>query len=241
MKFIYYVYVRFFTPLIWKLFANKQQTTIRKFSQIELDSCWQLMQAIPSFKDDKAKAFLFGNALEELSHGKMFEKEYYRNCQKLPAFEIANRKNLLKANPNKSDLCDFLMFFHLGETAVCEKFRWLAEAPLEESLKKTFLKIVSDETGHGSSCLSLIRDQGMSESEIFRMKLINKYLRLKDIVLQFGRRMDTPIFVVLNIFYYVFGVFVSRPLQKRFSMDRSEQLKILQSQVAEHAGSIRGL
>ena len=234
-------FTKYLTFYYWKLFPQNKIQTIQKFSSVEYDSCWQLLNAIPKFQDSFTRSQLFKNALEELRHGQLFENEFNRQSITRSAIEIGSRKPLIHENPNEEELRTFLMFFHIGEEDVCRKFKMLSTLPLEPSLQNIFLEIVNDEEIHGAGCYELIRNRGATEDDLKNLEKANWWSNKKEEITRFIKKFDWPIFLGLTTSYYVFGFFIHKSLKNRFNLNRNDQLIILQEQVAEHIESIKNI
>lgn len=231
---------RAFTPLYWKLFPGKKLETAQLFSSVELDSCWQLLQAIPHFKDKETQAQLFLNAVEELGHGQLFEDEAMRMSEKRPAINMPGRVSVLPENPSVTDLQRFLLFFHMGESDVCEKFNALSKADIDPGLREVFRKISEEEVEHGSDSLELIRRQG-TLPPLAKMKLAITFEQKKNALIRFANSLHFPLTVILTIIYFVFGLFIFRRMGERFLLHREKQLTIFRDQTEEFQKRIRGL
>jgi len=226
------------TPLYWKLFPQKKVETAELFSSVELDSCWQLLHAIPHFKDKETQAQLFLNALEELGHGQMFSDESQRLSEKRPPIVMPPRVPILPEKPGVTDLQRFLLFFHLGETAVYEKFRALSQARIDPGMKAVFRKISEDEEEHGSGSIDLMRKLGGLES-LTRMKAGILIEQKMNSLVRFANSLHLPLTIILTVVYFTFGLFIFRRMRSRFLLAREKQLEIFHEQTSRFQSEIR--
>lgn len=220
---------RYLTPILWRVFPSRKVKTAQLFSSVEVDSCWQLLQAIPHFKNPDIQARLFENACEELRHGSWFEEEFTRLSEKRLPLELATRKPVLPDHPAEKDLREFLLFFHLGESAVCEKFQALAESDIDPNLKRIFKQISVEETQHGGGCLELIGHVPENELKSSARKLW--WNQKKVDMIRIMSKVQLPLQILLTAIYFISGLFLRRQMRSRFFMNRDNQLSIFQEQV----------
>lgn len=228
---------KYLTPILWRVFPSRKLKTAQLFSSVEVDSCWQLLQAIPHFRNPEIQFRLFENACEELRHGSWFEDEFTRLSDKRLPLELATRKPVLPESPTEKDLREFLLFFHLGESAVCEKFHALSESDIDPNLKRIFKRISVEETQHGSGCLDLIGNVPENELKSSARRLWWK--QKKDDLIRIMSKVQLPLQVLLTAIYFLSGLFLRRQMRSRFFMNRDDQLAIFQEQVRNFEEELR--
>jgi hypothetical protein len=231
---------RYLTPLLWRAFPSRRLAALQRFSATELDSGWQLLNALPHFRDPGDQSRLFDQALEEIGHAELFEAELKRQSEGWWAQKVRARKSLIPARPRPEDLRDFLAFFYVGESDSFRGFQALAAAPLGDDLTAVFRTILADEAGHDSDALELLRKSAEPGGVGLPWLVLRQRLRRwKDDLMRALRRTDGPIFASLTVVYFALGGFFFRSLRRRLELPREEQLRLLQDQVADHIDSLR--
>ncbi len=236
MKLVLWIQIKL-VSLIWKFFPSKLFFSIHRFSLVEYDSCWQLLNAISNTTNPQVRAHLFLNAVEELKHGQLFEQTLNSLSDQRIVIEIPARRPIVM---NQSEFENFLIYFHIGETLVYKKFEWLSDI-CNEPLKSVLKKISSDERKHGPSMFNLLEETNFSKSHAKFLFFKNKLFRLSKILIDSLKKFDHPIYFILGLIYYIAGLFVYRSLKLRFYLDRNEQLKIFEDQITQHAIRLKNL
>jgi hypothetical protein len=137
--------VRSLTPLSWRASNDRLSRSLYRFSQVEADSAWQMLQALDATDDRDFKAELFNNALEEVHHASLFGKLAREFSSIPPTFAAPRREQIYDT---EAGLPEFEAFHFVGETEVYEQFLSYAFAAHRDRVRETFLAIRGDEEEH---------------------------------------------------------------------------------------------
>lgn len=233
--FIRHQFIKFITPIVWKLFPSQKISALQDFSLIEKDSGCQLYWCMSLIKDPQIKADLFQHVLEEFCHADLFEdlgKQYSDNYLNTP---ITSREYSVKPTSTEKEILDFYSYAHVGESEVNNDFLVLGKANVDKKIRNTFTRIGADEDRHvvGTDDILLQLCNGNKSQHnflILKSKVIRFYKQLTTYSRNFGQY---PLGVLLTVVYFVFGPFVFLLVRKRFEMNFYDQLQIFKEQLNE--------
>lgn len=235
LTFIRHSFIKYVTPIIWKLFPAQKINALQKFSMIEKDSGCQLYWCIDLVKEQQIKAELFQHVLEEFCHADLFEdlgKHYsdtYLNTPVMP------REYYVKPTSSMKEILDFYSYAFVGESEVNSDFMVLGEAKVDKKISSLFTRIGADEERHvvgTDEILLKLCDGNKSHYDflILKSKAIRFYKQFTTYSRNFGQY---PLSVLLTIIYFVFGPFIFFLIRKRLEMNFDEQFEIFKEQLRE--------
>lgn len=238
-----HLFIRFLTPLVWRLSTARKIAALQEFSDTELDSGWQSLQAMDHLTDPRSRALLFDHCQEEFRHADLFarlRRQYETGPQIRSVF---SRKALIDREAGRAALLDFMAEVYVGEKRINEDFVAYASANLDQPIRSVFQRIKADEEGHEADSWQLMVEHAEGREAAVRWLVARKHLaygyrRWVKLGEAMGNRALT---VVLGLVYAATGLFFVRHLRGRIALDRSAQLEIFRAQVAhaharEHGG-----
>lgn len=137
--------VRILTPMSWRASDERLAKSLNRFSQVEADSSWQMLQALDANTDREFKAELFNNALEEVHHAALFGKLAREFSNVPPSLSAPHRQQLFDP---EAGMLEFEAFHFVGETEVYDQFYAYAKAAHRPTVREMFLQIRGDEEEH---------------------------------------------------------------------------------------------
>lgn len=204
--------IRAITALSWKLSSERLASSLQRFSQVEADSAWQMLQALEAVDDPVFQAKLFNNALEEVHHAAIFSK-LAREHSSMPLPLVVPRRSAIY-HP-KRGLREFEAHHFLGEAAVYDQFFSYAKATSSESLRRAFFQIRGDEEAHQALAYAEIERMSGSRWRTSRLLAGIRLRRIYEAWVRFGRKVaDLWLTVVLSGIYFAVGP-VFGPLCRR--------------------------
>jgi hypothetical protein len=137
--------VRLFIPVSWRISRQRIAASLRRFSQVEADSAWQMLVALDSVTDPEFRAELFNNALEEVHHSYIFRNIARQYEDRLTSEAPEERRQLFDP---KQGLVKFEAYHYVGEADVFRDFLSYALASPHADIHETFMAIRGDEEEH---------------------------------------------------------------------------------------------
>jgi hypothetical protein len=184
---------------------------LRKFSQIEADSAWQMIHAIDFVEDPAYKASLLLNALEEYHHSDLFEGASKRYKKGNFAPSQIRRNAIVK---KQQDLLYFQVFHYVGEKSIYETFYAYAMGAKQPYLKELFLQIRGDEYEHQKNAYKKLQKEIDSPSRLrlFILK-VNLFQLSRSIRKKHEYLIRIISYILLTPFYFLFGPLLKRKSQ----------------------------
>jgi carbamoyltransferase len=158
--------VRCFLPLSWRLSRRRVASSLERFSQVEADGAWQMLQALRGVDDPQFRVELFNNALEEVHHAALFARVARSYADTLAPYAHRERRQLFDPH---AGLAAFEAVHFVGEVDVYDQFLTYAAASPYEDIKATFLQIRGDEADHQRLAYDQLAKMLGSEETLRRM------------------------------------------------------------------------
>jgi hypothetical protein len=137
--------VRVFIPINWRISRQRIALSLRRFSEVEADSAWQMLAALDNVTDPDFRAELFNNALEEVHHAYLFSGLARKYEERLTGSAPQERRQLF--NPMEG-LVTFEAHHFVGESDVyCDFLAYAAASPYVD-IRERFMAIRGDEEEH---------------------------------------------------------------------------------------------
>ncbi len=233
-------FIKFITPLIWKLFPQRKINAITRFSMIEKDSAVQLLECIRFTKDPKIQADLFQHVLEEFNHADLFESLAMSYSDKHLNLSIPSRENVITDTTTMEDFLKFYAYVHTGESDVNEDFELYAHASDDQLLRKIFLRVAMDETRHTVGTDKILVD--LCDGNTRKARQLEIYSKIRRQYKMYTIAMKNIGQVVFNFYmavlYFLIGPFVFQTARKQFRWNKREHLQFMQDQIAEAKNKI---
>jgi len=137
--------IRFLIPLSWRNRRDRIARSLNRFSEVEADSAWQMLQALERVDDEHFRVELFNNALEEVHHAAVFRRLARSYQDELTAQTSEERCQLFDASKG---LIHFEAHHFVGEADVYRQFLSYAHAAGHDDIRETFMEIRGDEEEH---------------------------------------------------------------------------------------------
>lgn len=137
--------VRLFIPVSWRISRRRIAASLRRFSEVEADSAWQMLVALDNVTDPEFRVVLFNNALEEVHHSYIFRGIARQYEDQLASEPTEERHQLFDPRQGlvKFEACHFV-----GEADVFRDFLAYASASPHADIRQTFMAIRGDEEEH---------------------------------------------------------------------------------------------
>jgi hypothetical protein len=205
--------VRLLIPLCWRLSRRRIAASLERFSQVEADSGWQMLQALEAVDDPHARAALFNNALEEVHHAAIFADLARSYADALIQPTTPARKRLYDPN---TGLIPFEAYHFVGEVDVYDQFLTYAKASPIGEISDAFLRIRGDEAEHQKLAYEQLVAMVGSERRIRRLIQRVRLERTWDEWERFARVLgDVTCLAVLSVIYALFAPFVFLACRRR--------------------------
>jgi rubrerythrin len=184
-----------------------------RFSLVEADSAWQMLQAMDEVDDPEYRAELFNNALEEIHHAYLFKNQANLYAKYPVSNDHYSRKKILGDN---KDLLSFKVQHYLGEKDVYEQFLTYSKATPKEDVQELFMEIRGDEEEHQRKARIKLLEELGSENRL-RQKISKVRLQgLYQSWIDFGKWMgDISSRIILSSLYLLGGVFLKAYCRSR--------------------------
>ncbi len=228
-----HLFIRWLTPVIWRVFPQRKLSALQEFSLIERDSGGQLLSCIPLIADPKLKAHVFQHVLEEVFHGEIFEDLCHSLSSKPLVTPVKAREDLLSHRQAGDEVIELFSYVHIGEQAVNRDFLQYARARLDKKSRAVFARAGGDEGKHECDTGDILLDLVSGDRSAYR-----KYLwraRAKRAWLLYTAAMSAIGEVVLSALLAATYVFAAAPAtlaaRRRLKMPASDQLNLLREQV----------
>jgi rubrerythrin len=137
--------IRLFIPISWRISRQRIAKSLRRFSEVEADSAWQMLAALDGVADPEFRAQLFNNALEEVHHSYIFRNLARKYEEQLISPSPQERRRLFDP---RQGLVMFEAYRFVGESDVYRDFLAYAEAAPYQDIRDTFIAIRGDEEEH---------------------------------------------------------------------------------------------
>lgn len=146
--------IRTLTAMSWRSSRRRLALALHRFSLVEADSAWQMLQALRDTRDPIFRAKLFGNALEEVHHAALFAG-LARQYADQPLPPQRDRRERLY-HPARG-MAEFEAYHFIGEANVLQEFLSYSRAAGDEQTKRMFLEIRGDEVEHQKLALAELK------------------------------------------------------------------------------------
>lgn len=205
--------VRCLTPLSWRASDRRLATSLNRFSQVEADSSWQMLQALDATKDRSFKAELFNNALEEVHHAALFGKLAKEFSSVPPTLAAPRRQQIF--NP-EAGMPEFEAFHFVGETEVYDQFYAYASAAHRPIVRDMFLKIRGDEEEHQKLAYRELTKLAGSEKGARKLIARVRRRRLYESWMRFSKGIgDVMSGLILSVIFFLTAPFLAPLCRKR--------------------------
>lgn len=205
--------IRAITPLSWGLSRERLARSLQRFSQVEADSAWQMLEALDAVGDPLFRAKLFSNALEEVHHAAIFDKLAREYALHPLPFAAPRRQTIFDS---KRGMHEFEAHHFIGEADVYEQFLSYARAASSDRLRNAFLNIRGDEQEHQALAYSELRRMVGSRTATERLILRIRLKRLYQAWLRLGKKTaEAWLTMVLILVYLVMGPLFGPLCRKR--------------------------
>jgi hypothetical protein len=236
------LFIRFVTPLLWKLSPDRRLQAIQEFSLIEKDSGQQIVAAMDFISDPRARASLFQHFLEELHHADLFAGAL-SEISSLPVPEtMITRAPLLPegVTGGKEAILASLAYFYAGERDINRDFGAYARGNAGSHLAEVFERVSLDEGRHEQDMIGLLaKASGSERSETARAVLYASLKRKWRTYVALMRKIgELQLHVVLSAVYFVLGGFFQFSLKRRLGMSGNQQLELFREQAEVAARTI---
>jgi len=225
--------IRFFTPLVWRLFPDRKRDALQEFSMIEKDSGCQLLSAMDHVHDPKLQAIFFQQVLEEFHHADLFDRACTAYSDAPLDIPVITRDELIDPAGGPKAVLDLVSYVHVGESAVNDDFGAYTRAPIDTRIRGVFKAASEDEAGHVESSRELLTELASGDDRKVRRALFMS--RVKRGWRSYVRSMrhigEWPLAILLSVLYFLAGPLVIMPLRRRLDLPRQQQLQILSSQL----------
>ncbi len=207
------IVVFLFCHLIFNRNKKIRIQTIERFGDTEDDTVWQLFWGIKRIEDKAIRATIFQQILEETYHA----EEFYSALKKFgtsrsPQSSYERRSLYTDDEP----VWKLILYCHIGEAEAEMRFRHFLKHCNDSLAKKSVGRVLADEVGHVDSAYRLLKDMGVSDTDI----------KQESRRIFWQRRMDSTIFklkrigggllgLIFSSLYFLLGPFVKRTCQKR--------------------------
>lgn len=228
-----HIIIKFFLPFVWKISPQRRAYYLQDFELAELDSCWQVMNALNS-SPPEIRHKLFHHAIEEFNHFKAFREMKDIYSEKYLIRPILKRQSLLKSNSPK-DFIAFLTYVYVGEKEVNSDFFVYANS-LKTDLKmfKLYMSLKEDEEGHENQTLNWVKEFSQIHKIntnwlILKNSLNRSYETYKKLITMIG---NIPLSFLLFILYFLLTPIAIFEIRKRFKLSRKEELDIFKKHLS---------
>jgi hypothetical protein len=195
--------IRLCIPLSWSRGKEQVARSLRRFSSVEADSAWQMLQALRAIDDPELEESLFGNALEEVHHAYLFGR-LARQYEHLPTLSDCQERTQL-FDPARGT-AHFEALHHVGEIDVYNQFGSYARAAGLPEIRELFLRLVGDEAGHQEVAFRQLVAIAGSEKKARVLVRSARIGRVLEALTRAGEAMGTVISgVILSALYLVFA------------------------------------
>ncbi len=209
--------IRTITPLSWRWSRRRLASSLHRFSLVEADSAWQMLDALDAVEDPVFRVKLFNNALEEVRHAELFGK-LAASYSSLP-LPLAGPPRKPLFNP-KRGLAHFEAHHFIGEADVYAQFLAYAKSASSGPLRETFLAIRGDEEHHRELAYAELRQLVGSERETRKLILRIRLVRLYEAWLRLGKNMARVwSATLLSLLYLVSGPVLGPLCRKRLTQN----------------------
>ena len=187
---------------------------LNRFAETEADSAWQLIRALDAIDDDKLKAKLFHNAMEEMHHADLFRGLAARYADHPAPIRSPQRRRLFDEAPS---LAAFEAYHYVGEVDVYNQFFSYAKSAPPGLIRDTFLRIREDEDGHQDLAMAELSRLAGSDAKaralIRRVRLERAWESFTRISKAVGDAVSTAL---LSVIFLIFGAAFVAPCRRRF-------------------------
>jgi len=137
--------IRIVTSISWRWSRQNLAKSLNRFSIVEADSAWQMLEALHAVPDISFRVKLFNNALEEVHHAELFRN--LANSHSPFPLPGGGPERTPLFDPQRG-LAEFEAYHFIGEFDVYRNFLAYAHSAPTSSLRDTFLAIRGDEEEH---------------------------------------------------------------------------------------------
>lgn len=212
--------IRLCIPLSWSRGKEQVARSLRRFSTVEADSAWQMLQALRAVDDPELEVSLFENALEEVHHAYLFG-QLARQYEHLPtAVDCQERSQIF--DPSKG-AAHFEAHHHVGEIDVYNQFGSYARAVGLPEIRELFERLVGDEAGHQEVAFRQLVVAAGSEAKARSLVRWAHVQRVLDALTRAGEAIGNVVSaVILSVLYLVFAPFALYWCRARFRLAAKE-------------------
>ena len=197
--------IRLSIPFSWRFSRDRSARSLMRFSMVEADSAWQMLQALARVDDPEFEVELFNNALEEVHHADLFYRLAKQQTDR-PIMTLPFERQLLY-DPARG-LAEFEAFHYVGEADIYNNFESYARASSAPDVRATFTEIRGDELEHQQ--LALRKLIQMTGSPRNAKKLIRRVRRRR--LYETWRRAGNGVGVLVSTLLYSAIYFVVGPI-----------------------------
>ena len=225
--------IRMLTPWSWRV-PDRLAESLNRFSQIEADSAWQMLQALESVEDPTFKGKLFTNALEEVHHAAIFA-ELARDFAKFPLPLDSKRRE--QAFDPSGGLVKFEAFHYVGEFDVYNQFLTYAHAAPSPRVREAFLAIRGDEDEHQKLAYKELVRLTQSPQAARRLLRSVRFSRFRAACKRFSKALGDGISsLILSLLYLLVAPIVSFLCRRRLDQSGWEVHRTPEATVTAIAG-----
>ncbi len=207
-----------------------RKLTIENFGDTEDDTVWQLFRGFIFEKDDKIRAGLFQQILEEIYHA----EEFYLALKKMSGQRTPHlsfeRRALYETN---SPTWKLLLYCHVGEAEAEMRFSHINKFSRNGIEKEAVSKVLIDERGHVAIAYNYLLGKDISKKEIEKeLKSIFWRRRKERLAFNLKRFFGFVLSIILSVIYFVMGPVVYSVCSRRLN-NPQEQLQNTQNPFVE--------
>jgi hypothetical protein len=187
--------------------------TLLRFSQVEADSGWQLLQVLPQLENARSRAHFFHNALEEEHHAWLFAQL----AQRYARFPLPlQRDGRLSLYVPGEDLDQFRAYHAVAEKQAYDDFVAYAAAIRDPRVRDVFERIREDEEGHHEGAIDAWAAAGEARGRVRSLLRRARIRRYYEAWLRGSRRLAALTSgLVLAFLYLAAGPFLAIPCRRR--------------------------
>jgi hypothetical protein len=195
--------IRIVTSISWRWSPGSLARSLNRFSIVEADSAWQMLEALDAVPDIAFRVKLFNNALEEVHHAELF-RNLANSYSPLP-LPNGGPERIRLFDPRRG-LAEFEAYHFIGESDVYNQFLAYANSAPFSSLRETFLAIRGDEGEHQKLAYAELHQLVGSKWGTYRLIARIRLLRMYQAASRMGKAISGVCSAaVLTICYLVTG------------------------------------
>ncbi len=233
--------IQAFTPIVWKYNKKRMVSALNEFSQIEFDSGRQILNCLNKIESPKLKSYLLQHVLEEYFHADLFADLAKSESDAYGYTQILKKRELLTNDAVQKQVVDCFAYIHVGEKNVNADFKSYSKINTSDKVRAVFRKAGEDEDTHEKDTDAILKD-------MIRDYRMNLYLTLfkakcRHLWYSYSQAMSSigkiPLFVLLNLIYFLFGWIGKTQATSRLNMGKLEQLQIFRDEISDFESQFR--